>query len=278
MPEGGAHARGYRGPLRAVVLDWAGTTVDHGSRAPVAVFVEVFERRGVPISVAQAREPMGAHKRDHIAAILAMPDVAERWQNKHGRTPNEEDVQGLYEEMVPLQLECLPRYAELIPGTLAAAAEFRKRGLRIGSTTGYNRVMLDVLLGEAAARGFAPDAAVSVDDVPAGRPYPWMCYLNAIKLQTFPMEAFVKVGDTPVDVQEGLNAGMWTVAVTKTGNELGLSEEEVQQHPPAELRARLDCASAKLAGAGAHYVVESIADVPGVLDEIESLLAAGERP
>ena len=39
------YRRAYAGPVRAVVFDWAGTTVDYGSRAPVAAFAEVFRRR-----------------------------------------------------------------------------------------------------------------------------------------------------------------------------------------------------------------------------------------
>jgi hypothetical protein len=40
------YERRYRGPLRAVVLDGAGTIADYGSRAPAMVFVEVFRREG----------------------------------------------------------------------------------------------------------------------------------------------------------------------------------------------------------------------------------------
>ncbi len=59
----------YAGPLRAVVLDWAGTTVDFGCMAPVATFVQAFEDSGVPITVEEARAPMGMPKWQHIQAI-----------------------------------------------------------------------------------------------------------------------------------------------------------------------------------------------------------------
>src|SRR5262245_29285556 len=45
--------------LKAIIFDWAGTTVDHGSRAPVRVFVEILKRSGVAITEAEARGPMG---------------------------------------------------------------------------------------------------------------------------------------------------------------------------------------------------------------------------
>jgi phosphonoacetaldehyde hydrolase len=273
-----APPRPYTGPLRAVILDWAGTIVDYGSCAPAGVFIELFRRRGVPITMEQARAPMGAHKRDHVAAILAMPQAAAMWRELHGRTASDGDIQSIYEELIPLQLACLAQYADLIPGTLEAAAEFRRRGLKIGTTTGYNREMIQLLLAEAKRRGFEPDCAVSVDDVPAGRPHPWMCLQCALQLQVYPWEACVKIGDTAPDVHEGLNAGMWTVAVAKTGNEIGLPQDEVEALPPAELKQRLARAHERLAGAGAHYVVDGIADVPAVLDEIEARLRRGERP
>ena len=67
--------RSYRGPLKAVLLDWAGTTIDYGCYAPAVVFMEVYKRRGVPITIEQARVPMGAHKRVHIQQISMMEEV-----------------------------------------------------------------------------------------------------------------------------------------------------------------------------------------------------------
>lgn len=274
----GAPQRPYRGPLRAAIFDWAGTTVDYGSRAPAGVFIEVFKRRGVPITIAQARGPMGMHKRDHIAALLALPAVAAMWRELHGRPPGDADVQSMYQELVPLQLACLRDYADVVPGTRETVEHCRKRGMQIGSTTGYNRPMIDLLLEEAKRRGYEPDCAVCVDDVPAGRPHPYMALRAAILLEAYPMQAIVKVGDTAQDVYEGLNAGMWTVAVAKTGNEIGLSEAEVAALPPDELATRLARAYERLRAAGAHYVMDGVGDVPHVLDAIEARLAKGERP
>jgi phosphonoacetaldehyde hydrolase len=274
----GAPERPYRGPLRAVIFDWAGTTVDYGSRAPAGVFLEVFGRRGVPVTIEQARGPMGMHKRDHIAALLALPPVTAMWRELHGRPPEDADVQSMYEELVPLQLACLRDYADVISGTIAAVEACRKRGMKIGSTTGYNRPMIELLLGEAKRGGYEPDCAVCVDDVPAGRPHPYMALRAAILMESYPMEAIVKVGDTAQDVYEGLNAGMWTVGVAKTGNEIGLSEAEVRALPPDELATRLERARERLRAAGAHEVIDGVGDLPPVLDAIEARLAKGERP
>jgi phosphonoacetaldehyde hydrolase len=270
--------RSYRGPLKAVILDWAGTTVDYGCFAPAVVFIEVYKRKGIAITMEQAREPMGAHKKVHIRMISRMEAVRRMWRDVRGRLPDEDDVEAMFQDFVPLQVACLAKYADLIPGTLEALAAFRQRGLKIGSTTGYTVEMMEVLLEEAKKRGYVPDSSVCAAQVPAGRPCPWMCLQNAMNLQLYPMEAFVKVGDTLPDIAEGLNAGMWTVGVAKTGNELGLTEQEIIALEPEVLKAKLDRAYQRMHQAGAHYVVDAIGDVPPVLDDISARLARGERP
>ena len=272
------YRRSYHGPLKAVILDWAGTTMDYGCYAPAVVFLEVFRRKGVPITIEEARAPMGAHKKVHIRKITQMDSVAERWQEVHGQRPTEDDVETMFQEFVPLQLDCLADYADLIPGNLEAVSAFRERGLKIGSTTGYTTEMMGLLVEEAKKRGYEPDSTVCASDVPAGRPEPWMCLQNAKCLRIYPMEAIVKVDDTLPGIEEGLNAGMWTIGLAKTGNEIGLNQQEIEALSPKSLKEKLDRAYERMAHAGAHYVVDGIWDVPAILDDINQRLAGGERP
>jgi phosphonoacetaldehyde hydrolase len=270
--------RAYIGPLQGVILDWSGTTVDYGCFAPTVVFIEMFKAHGVPISLDEARAPMGAYKRDHIATILQMPSVAARWQEAHGRQPDDSDVQALYDEFIPKQMETILAYADPIPGVTDTIEAFRVRGLKIGSTTGYTRAMMERLLPEAARRGYRPDVLVCPDEAGGGRPAPWMCFQNAQKLGVYPMESFVKIGDTLVDIAEGLNAGMWTIGLAKTGNELGLSESEVKALEPAALAVKLTAIRRKFYESGAHYVVDGLANTLIVLDQIDERLARGDKP
>ncbi|MBT5711759.1 phosphonoacetaldehyde hydrolase [Candidatus Poribacteria bacterium] len=273
-----AYDRRYTGSLKAVILDWAGTTLDYGCYAPAVVFIDVYKRKGVPITIEEARAPMGAHKLVHIRKISRIPAVAKRWEEEHGRRPTEDDVQAMFEDFIPLQLACLADYGELIPGALEAVADFRARGLKIGSTTGYTTEMGDILFAEAERRGDSPDVAVCASEVPAGRPEPWMCLQNAFNLQVYPMEAIVKVGDTLPDIEEGLNASMWTIGLAKTGNEIGLNAEEIEALPEDDFQERLANAYKRLHQTGAHYVVDGIWDVPPILDKINARLSRGERP
>jgi len=270
--------RNYRGKLKAVILDWAGTTMDYGCYAPAVVFVEVYKRKGVPISMEEARIPMGAHKKVHIRKISQLDSVSKRWEEIHGRKPNEDDVDEMFADFVPLQLACLADYSDLIPGTLEAITRFRERGLKIGSTTGYLPEMMAMLKEEASQRGYGPDSSVCAGDVPAGRPEPWMCLENAKNLGVYPMESIVKVDDTLPGIDEGLNAGMWSIGLAKTGNEIGLNQEEIEALTADELQVKLEGAYRRMWQVGAHYVVDGIWDVPIVLDLIDERLSRGERP
>jgi phosphonoacetaldehyde hydrolase len=272
------YQRSYRGELKGVILDWAGTTMDYGCYAPAVVFIEVFKRKGIDITIEEAREPMGAHKRVHIQKIAQIDAVRNRWTELHGAPPSEADIDAMFTEFIPLQLDCLAQYADLIPGCLEAVAAFRAKGLKIGSTTGYTGEMMDLLQKEAAARGYKPDATVCATEVPAGRPEPWMCLENAKLLRIYPMEAMVKIGDTLPDIYEGLNAGMWTIGLAMTGNELGLNEAEIATLDPEVRERKRQRAYERMAQAGAHYVVDSIVDCPPLIDEINARLARGERP
>ena len=265
--------------LTAVVFDWAGTVVDHGSRAPVATLQEVFMDAGLPVTVQEARLSMGIAKRAHIASILHLPRVAAEWHRLHGAEPSESDVDQLYDCFVPKQLANLERHSDVIEGVPAAVGQLRARGLKIGSTTGYSRRMLDFLLDLARGQGFSPDCAVCPEDVPGGgRPAPWMCYLNAVRLAVSPLWSMVKIGDTQADIAEGINAGMWTIGITRTGNEVGLTSAEWMAVPAAAKVEALAAAGRRLRDAGAHYVAESVAECPEIVDRIGRRLARGERP
>lgn len=276
MPSQDPHR--YVGPLKAVVLDWAGTTVDHGCMAPVATFMHAFADAGVPITVAEARAPMGRPKWEHIQAIVRTEAVAARWAAVHGEKPDDGDVDRLYKRFLPLQVETVAQHSDLIPGTLGTVAALRARGLAIASTTGYPREVMDVVVRVAKEQGYEPDVTICAGDTPAGRPGPFMALEALVRLSISPVEAVVKIGDTAVDIGEGLNGGMWAVGVAVTGNEVGLTAAEYAALPVDEQRRLSQVATDGLYAAGAHYVVDSLSEIGPVLGSIEERLAAGEKP
>jgi phosphonoacetaldehyde hydrolase len=265
--------------VQAVIFDLSGTVLDYGSRGPVVAFIELFARYGVEVTAADARRPMGAHKRDHIWAMLSDPAVAARWEKARGEKPTRELLEKLYVEFAPLQVEVLKRHSEVIPGVAEIVENLRQRGIKLASTTGFDMTMMDGLMAEARRGGFTPDLFVCPDLVGSkGRPAPWMAFYAAQKLDVYPMKTIIKVGDTVADIAEARAAGMWAVSVVRSGNEVGLSQEELAALPAAEQNAVLCAARARLSACGPDYLIDSVADLMPVIDDVTARLVRGEKP
>lgn len=255
--------------IKLVVFDWAGTTVDHGCFAPVTPFQEVFRNAGIDLSADEVRGPMGLHKRDHIAALLQLPRVRALWEKLHGGTPTDADCQRLFEQFIPLQLAVVKQVSRLVPGLLDTVAWLRKRGIRLAGTTGYFQEAADLCYEAAREQGYEPDAVMCVTQVPQGRPAPWMIFRLMEQLGVYPPHCVVKVGDTEPDMGEGRNAGVWTVGVTATGSDVGLTADELAALDSNQRAQRLSAAAEKLKQSGAHYTIDSVADLPGLISVIE---------
>jgi phosphonoacetaldehyde hydrolase len=268
----------YKGKLKGVIFDWAGTTVDFGCFAPTGVFIEVFRQKGIDISMSEARGPMGMHKRDHIRVISKYPRVAEEWKEEYSRDCTEDDVEQMFNNFIPLQLAIIEKHSEIVPELLHALEIIRSMDMKIGSTTGYNNEMMEILTSAAAKQGYIADSVVCATDVPAGRPAPWMAFKNAENLDIYPMQAFVKIGDTIADIEEGVNAGMWSVGVVNSSNEMGLTLNEIKLMDKIELEKRSAKVRKDYFDAGADYVIDSLAEMKELLEKINARLTAGERP
>ena len=264
--------------LQAVVLDWAGTVVDFGSFAPTQIFVEAFAEFGVAVSLEEARGPMGMGKWDHIRTLCNQPQIAERYRAVFDRLPSDEDVTALYERFMPLQIEKIALHSAVIPGALDAIATLRSKGLKIGSCSGYPAVVMAKVVELARQNGYIADHVVATDEVPNGRPYPAQALANVIALGISDVAACVKVDDTWPGILEGRSAGMWTVALTCSGNALGLTYEQFKAlpaHTLAEERTRI---GQLFEGARPHYLIDTIVDLAAVVEDINARLARGETP
>jgi phosphonoacetaldehyde hydrolase len=261
--------------IRAVMLDWAGTTVDHGSIAPVLALTTLFAKHGIVLSMQDARRDMGLLKRDHIQAILALPNITAEWRMRFSKEPGAEEASRLFHEFGPLQMDVIQQHSHLIEGVVDVVRNWQNRGLLIGSTTGYTREMLTPVLAQAAADGYRPDASVCPDEVGAGRPAPWMLARNAQLLNVYPPASCVKIGDTISDIEEGRNAGMWTIGLTRSGNMVGLDAESFRLLPLAQQKVLLEQAGSRLREAGADFVAEDLSACDGILAQIETKLEGG---
>jgi len=272
--------RSYRGKIKAAILDWSGTLADAYVIAPAVVFVEVFKNQGVEISMEEARGPMGLRKDIHIQKLTQDPAIAARWEAIKGSPPTQADVDAMFADFVPAQLECLPKYTALLPGIKEVVNGLQADGLKIGVSTGFTRVMVDVLLKDVIAQGVTPDATVAGDEVLHGaRPAPHMVFKNLDLLGISDVKSVVKCDDTVSGVGEAMNAGCWGVGLVRYSNYMNINTlEEEATLSAEEIQRRMAHTRKILEQAGAHYVIDSLVELPVVIEDINARLARGEKP
>jgi phosphonoacetaldehyde hydrolase len=255
--------------IQAVVFDWAGTIVDFGSLAPMGAFVSLFERHGVPVTISQARVPMGLPKIDHIRALGRMPGIAEVWRNAHGGHEfSETDAQTLLQEFEPMSAKSAWECRQFVPGFMETYVWLKALGIRVATTTGYTRRIMDPIIAHAADQGFLPDAVICSDDVLRSRPDPMGMLACCKAMGVEPGLNVLKVDDTAPGIEEALNAKCLTIGVAASGNALGWSLAKWQSSNENEREAGLHLARSRLKSAGAHGVINTVADLPYAIQTV----------
>lgn len=266
--------------VEAVIFDWAGTIVDFGSFAPTTIFVEAFKTEyDFDISLAEARVPMGLGKWDHIQAVGKLESVKQRWFKQFGQAMVNKDIDLIYERFIPLQKAKVVDHVTPILNAVNVVNNLKKQGVKIGSCTGYPRAVMDILIPAAAKYGYQPDCVVATDDLPhGGRPAPHMLLKNVIELGIGNVANCIKVDDSTPGIDEGHNAGMWTVGLLLSGNEAGLTAQQFQDATPEILDNARNKARQVMQKSNPHFLIDTIDDLPAIVTEIEQRLNAGERP
>ena len=274
------YSRGYTGQVKGLILDWSGTTADAYVLAPAVVFVQVFQKHGVDVTMSEARGPMGLRKDLHIKAMTEIPEIRERWHDIHGQYPSQADVDRMFGDFVPMQLDCLRNYTTLLPLVAETTQSLQKQGIKIGSSTGFMRSMVNILEEDARKQGYTPDASVAGDEVINGaRPKPFMVYRNLDLLDVHPIQSVIKVDDTVSGVGEALEAGCWGVGIARYSNYMDMDTlEEADSLSEDEINRRLAHTRELLQKAGAHYVIDTWEQMPDVIEDVNIRLGRGEKP
>ncbi len=245
-----------------MIFDWAGTTVDFGSMAPVEVFKEIFKEAGIPVTDEEVRKPMGMLKWDHIKTMLAMPEIKKAWTEKYGAAPTDSDVNRLYARFEPMVLKVLARGVELKPYVCDTIDTLRGRGYKMGSTTGFNDAMMALVVPSARAQGYEPDYWVTPDSTDGkGRPYPYMIFLNMMHFGWSETGKVLKVGDTVADIEEGKHAGCKTAGIVVGSSVMGLTRAEYEALSEEEKKAAEERTAEVYKKAGADYILHDIRDL-----------------
>ena len=192
-----------------VVLDVAGTTLDDGGAILGAVRV-ALARAGIPAVPDELNAVRGANKL-HVFRTFAA--------RAHGPGPETvrvaHEALAVFNEEMAVQLRDGP--VDLFPGVPQALESLRAAGLKLATNTGLGRPLAEAVLGRLRAFSTLFDAHICGDDVPAGRPAPYMVFLAMERTGVFDARAVVTVGDTPLDLQAGTNAGAGGVVGVLTG-------------------------------------------------------------
>lgn len=253
--------------VKAVIFDWAGTTVDYGSFAPVGAFLEIFRKKGIEPTLAEVRKPMGMLKKEHIRTMLEMERIYVCWQSLYGKKYTEEDLDEMYKSYEASLFAVLAEHTDIKPHVIETIEALRKKGIKIGSTTGYTDRMMEIVTSNAKEKGYSPDFWCSPDSVEGkGRPYPYMVFKNMMELGIKSVNEVIKVGDTISDILEGKNAGVFTVGVVEGSSEMGLTEEEYNNLSEVEKEQKVKQVTEKYLQAGADKVILNMSELVSLVE------------
>lgn len=256
--------------IEAVIFDWAGTTVDYGSFAPVEAFIEAFKAFGITPTVEEVREPMGMLKWDHIHTMMKMPRITEEWKKAHGRMWDKTDVDAIYDKSEKAIFGILDKFSTPKPFVLKAVEELRNRGIKIGSTTGYTIEMMDIVTKSAEKQGYKPDAWFCPNHTEnKGRPYPYMVFKNLEALGISSVNATIKVGDTVADIKEGKNAGMISVGIIEGSSVMGYTQDEYEEFSSERKSLEAERVRKVYESCGADYVIKNMNELCDLIEKIE---------
>ncbi|ACT94310.1 HAD-IA family hydrolase [Dyadobacter fermentans] len=223
-------------PIELVVFDMAGTTVRDRNFVGIA-FQQAMRSQGYDIAIENVNPLMGYEK---PLAIKMMLEVREPDKSKI----TESLVDSIHTHFVNGMIDFYKTTDEIapLPNVEETFAALRAEGVKIALNTGFSRNIADVIVDRL---GWADriDCLVASDEVPYGRPYPDMIRKIMAALGVTPAENVAKVGDTEVDINEGINAGCKYVIGVTTG---AFTREQLLPYKPT-------------------HVIDDIAEVPGII-------------
>jgi len=253
--------------IEAVIFDWAGTTVDYGSLAPVIAFKKAFKDAGISLSDEEIRQDMGMAKWDHIGKILQLDDVKQQWEEKYSTLPNDDDRKNIYANFQMSLIHYLKECTELKTGVLKTFNYLKEYGIKVATTTGYTAEMMKIVQDKAAEDGYVPDMVVTSEDVDGqGRPSPAMIHYIMRKFDIDDPKKIIKVGDTLVDIEEGKNANVQTVGIVEGSSLMGLSQVEFDDLNNEEQISKRNEVKRRFESVNADFVIDTIFDLVQIIE------------
>ncbi|MFD1393741.1 phosphonoacetaldehyde hydrolase [Lacticaseibacillus jixianensis] len=247
--------------IEAVIFDWAGTTIDYGSRAPLLAFQQTFASFGVDLAEATIRRDMGMDKMAHIHQLLKDERVRTTLAGRLNQTSVDDLAVSIFAAFKRNLLAVLPTRAALKPGVRDLIAYLEANNIAYGTTSGYDADMIAALLPLVAAQGYHPQVNITAADTGIGRPDPAMNRLAMGRLNVHDPARTIIVGDTLNDIRAAQAAGANAVGVIEGANLLALGQDQWAALPTAERQALRLAARRQYAAAGADLIVDNARDL-----------------
>jgi len=276
----------FHGEPAAIFVEMEGCLLDHGCMVTVNAIVALFAEKGVTITDVEAASKQEGlvgtditSKKSQLRHVL-MNVCKGKWEAATGSAPTEWDLEALFKEFPRLVLDNL-KTTKPVAGAVDAVRALQAKGLKVAIASNFSGEAKDAWARTAHFHGIEPDASMACAEVPnPGRteafscvlPEPWRCMALAGTLGIFPMCGGIRVSSTQFGCEEGLNAGMWTVALKATGLVSAFN------HPGETEAQRQKRVAEGFYAVGCHYVVDGIWELPKVVEDIEARMCRGESP
>lgn len=203
----------------------AGTTVSDENYVALS-FQQAMKKQGYNVELKDVNPLMGYEK---PLAIQMMLDKYETDTQKI----NAGSIARIHTDFVNIMLEFYTHSHEIkpLPNVESTFEQLRTMGIKIGLDTGFSRNIAELIISRLNWENQI-DIMVASDDVKNGRPYPDMIHKMKADLNLLPTDEIVKIGDTEVDINEGINAGCKYVVGITTG---AFIREELEPHHPTHI-------------------------------------------
>ena len=267
--------------IRACIFDIGGTIVDKYSLTPLLSLKSAFELKKINVFQDLLQKDMGLKKMDHIGEILKDKRIIHKWEYKHGKKPDENDKYEIYDNFNKCQLLNQKKDMEVIPQTYKCLQKLKSDNIKIGITTGFSKEIMDDIIRSFNLEKYIDHSVSSTCLDDPGRPHPSMIYKNMEIMKIDNPKHIIKIDDTCVGIQEGKNAGCWTVGVARWSVNMGVSSidelNDMNQLTYNEgncygnytiLRDKIDKSKEILKSENPDYVIQTLGELPNVIKMI----------
>ncbi len=197
----------------AVIFDLSGVLIDFGVHVPVMAIDRAFKNHGIYIPEKNIRQNIGMNQEHHIKALCNFNKCSNNFESIYTDYQNELVV-----------LNYSPEFTTPLTGAVNATHILKELGYKVGITTFYNRNIFSVIDKQIKKHDLYYDTVVCNNDVILGKPEPFMLYKIMDRLQ-IPAKKIIKVGESYLNVYEGLNAKVDTINVIDSSNIMGMDEQ-----------------------------------------------------